>query len=123
MKTGLFVFASIGLGFVFDGIFGQVAGGVLPPIAVVVICYWFWRFNLGERLVLAAVSGMFLDTIGFLPAGTYTLLLVALAWMCEPMKSFFSNTESYPVVALCTVILIIGFRIMIVPAVSLMHLL
>ncbi len=95
----------------------------MPPLMVAVICYWFWRFDLGERLLLALVAGVIMDTLGFLPAGTYTLLLVALAWMCEPMKSFFSNTESRPVVALCSLILLIGFRIMIVPASTLIHLL
>jgi len=123
MKTFLYLFASIGLGFIFDTLFGQVAGGFVPPLMVAVICYWFWRFDLGERLLLALVAGVIMDTLGFLPAGTYTLLLVALAWMCEPMKSFFSNTESRPVVALCSLILLIGFRIMIVPASTLIHLL
>ncbi|MDP3779088.1 MAG: rod shape-determining protein MreD [bacterium] len=123
MKTLFYLVASICLGFVFDMVFGQVAGGFVPPLMVAVICYWFWHFDLGERLLLALCAGVIMDTLGFLPAGTYALLLVALAWMCEPMKSFFSNTESRPVVVLCSLILLIGFRIMVAPAISLIRLL
>ena len=118
MKTFIFLLLSIASAFVFDIVWGQIAGGIIPPIAVLAILYWFWRLDLGQRIVLAIISGAILDTIGFLPSGTYMLILMGLAFICEPMKTFFSNTESRMVIALNVIILAAILRILVLPASS-----
>ena len=119
MKTLIFLLLSFTAAFAFDVAWGQIAAGIVPPVAVIAILYWFWRINLGQRIVLAMISGAILDTVGFLPPGTYVLILTGLAFLCEPMKTFFSNTESRMVIMLNVVILVIAFRIFIFPASSL----
>ena len=116
MKTVGLIILTIALALLFDIFFTRIVGSIIPPLVIGVACYWFWRFTLGQRLVFAFVLGLFLDIIGFLPMGMHTLVFVCMAYICEPMKSFFSNTGSRVVVALNIVILIIIFRVLIVPA-------
>ena len=116
MKTVVLLTVSLMAAFIFDAIFGGIAGGILPPMAVVVGLYWFWRLTMGNRLVLAIVLGLIIDTIGFLTPGASTLVLVGLAFLCEPMKAFFSNNESRTVVAMNMIILLVLFRILVFPA-------
>ena len=116
MKTAVLLLLTAGVAFAFDVLWGQIAGGIIPPIAVIVILYWFWRLDMGQRLAAGMISGVALDTIGFLPPGTYTLIFVCLAFLCEPMKTFFSNTGSRTVVVLNVVILVIAFRLSVFPA-------
>ena len=120
MKTFIFLLLGTVAAFAFDVAWGQIAQGIIPPVVVIAILYWSWRLEFGQRIILAAISGVVLDTIGFLPSGTYILILVGLAFLCEPMKTFFSNTESRLVVALSVIILVIAFRILVSPASSLM---
>ena len=119
MKTFIFLLLSTVAAFAFDVAWGHIAAGIIPPVAVIALLYWFWRLDLGQRLLCAMISGAVLDTIGFLPPGTYMLILVSLAFLCEPMKTFFSNTESRMVIALNVIILVIAFRILVFPASSL----
>ena len=123
MKTTVFVLLTSGAAFAFDVIWGQIAGSIIPPVAVLVILYWFWRLDMGQRLVLSMISGTVLDTMGFLPPGAYPLIFVCLAFLCEPMKTFFSNTGSRTVIALNVIILVIMFRLSVFPASSLVQLL
>ena len=116
MKTAVLLLLTAGVAFAFDVLWGQIAGGIIPPVVVIVILYWFWRLDMGQRLAAGMISGVALDTIGFLPPGTYTLIFVCLAFLCEPMKTFFSNTGSRTVVVLNVVILVIAFRLSVFPA-------
>ena len=123
MKTAVLLLLTAGVAFAFDVLWGQIAGGIIPPVAVIVILYWFWRLDMGQRLAMGMISGVALDTMGFLPPGTYALIFVCLAFLCEPMKNFFSNTGSRAVVVLNVVILVIAFRLSVFPASSLVRLL
>ena len=123
MKTTVFVLLTSGAAFAFDAIWGQIAGSIIPPVTVIMILYWFWRLDMGQRLVLSMISGVVLDTMGFLPPGAYSLIFVCLAFLCEPMKTFFSNTGSRTVIALNVIILVIMFRLSVFPASSLVQLL
>ena len=123
MKTFIFLLLTVGVAFAFDVVWGQIAGGIIPPVAVIVILYWFWRLDMGQRLAAGMISGVVLDTMGFLSPGTYALIFVCLAFLCEPMKTFFSNTGSHTVVVLNVVILVIMFRLSVFPASSLVRLL
>lgn len=119
MKTIVLLIFTIGIALILDVFFARVIGSIVPPLVIGAACYWFWRFTLGQRLVCAFVLGLLLDIMGFLPIGTYTLIFVCMAYICEPMKSFFSNTGSRMVIALNIVILMIIFRMLIAPASSL----
>lgn len=121
MKTFFFLCVTLVVALAFDVIAGQIAGFLMPPLAVVVICYWLWRLDWGERLMLAFCSGIILDAIGFFPMGSHTFVLVALAFLCTPMKSFFSNTQSRFVTVLNVGLLIIVFRVLILPVSSLIN--
>ena len=123
VKTLIFLLLSTIAAFAFDVVWGQIAGGIIPPIAVIVMLYWFWRLDMGQRLAAGMISGVVLDTMGFLPPGTYALIFVCLAFLCEPMKTFFSNTGSRTVIVLNVVILVIVFRLSVFPASSLIRLL
>ena len=123
MKTIIFLVLSVISAFAVDSIVGQIAGGNIPPLMVIIVFYWFWRLDLGQRLLLSMVSGAILDTIGFLPSGVYTLMFVCGAVLCVPMKKFFSNTESHPVTALSVIILALIFRLSIAPVSSLVQVL
>lgn len=116
MKTTLLLIATICFALVLDVFFPSFGGTIIPPLAVVVACYWFWRLTLAKRLLLAFVLGLLLDIIGFLPIGAHTLTLVCMAYVCESMKSFFSNNESRMVIAINVVILMIIFRLLVIPA-------
>ena len=123
MKIIIYLVLSVVSAFAFDSIVGQIPGGNIPPLMVIIVFYWFWRLDLGQRLLLSMVSGVILDTIGFLPSGVYTLMFVCGAVLCVPMKNFFSNTESRPVTVLSVIILTLVFRLSVVPASSLVQLL
>ena len=115
MKTIIFLCVSIACAFAFDIIFGQLIGGIIPPLVVMVIFYWFWHLDLGQGLLLGIISGITLDTIGFLPSGIYTFMFICTVFLCIPMKNFFSNTESRSVVMLNIIILTSVFRLLVSP--------
>ena len=64
---------------------------------------------------MALGIGLLLDVTGFLPVGTHMLILILIAYISEPMKDFFSNNESRMVIALNVVMLMILFRLLILP--------
>ena len=121
MKTIIFLCISIACAFAFDSVFGYITGGIIPPLTVITVFYWFWRFEIGQRLVWSMISGAILETTGFLPSGTYMIMFVFAAFLCVPMKNFFSNTKSHPVVVLNVMILTIAFRLLSAPASSLLQ--
>lgn len=116
MKTIASIILTIAFALMLNIFFAPIIGSLISPLVIGVACYWFWRFVLGQRLVFAFVLGSLLDMMGFLPMGTYTLIFVCMAYVCESMKSFFSNTGSRMVMALNIIILIIIFRVLITPA-------
>lgn len=116
MKTAFFFILTIGIALVLDVFFASLGGTIIPPFAVMIVCFWFWRLTLAKRLLLAFASGLLLDTIGFLPMGAHTLVFISMAYICESMKSFFSNNESHVVIVINVVILIIVFRFLVIPA-------
>lgn len=116
MRIIFFFTLTIGLALVLDIFFASFGGTVIPPFAVGVVCYWFWRLTLARRLILASGMGLLLDVIGFLPMGAHTLILICMAYMCELMKSFFSNNESRAVIVINIIILMIIFRLLVMPA-------
>lgn len=122
MKTFFLICITLAGAYTFDVMVGSIAGSFMPPLAVVVICYWLWRLNWGERLMLAFCSGILLDAIGMFTMGTHTFVLVVLAFLCTPMKSFFSNTQSRLVMVLNVGLLVAIFRLFIIPASSLINL-
>jgi len=115
MKKILLLTVTICFGLVLDVFFSPFGGTIVPPLAVVVACFWFWRLTLIKRILLAFVFGLLLDVIGFLPMGAHTLILICMAYACELMKSFFSNNESRVVITINVVILMIIFRLLITP--------
>lgn len=115
MKTILLLIVTIYFALVLDVFFASLGGTIVPSLAVAVICFWFWRLTLVERLFLAFVFGLLLDVIGFLPMGAHALILVCMAYVCELMKSFFSNNESRVVIVINVVILMIVFRLLVTP--------
>lgn len=116
MRTIIFLFISMVSAFVLDAVLGYITKGIIPPLIVIVIFYWFWRLEIGYRILLGVAVGAVLDTIGFLPVGTYTFMLVCVAFLCEPMKTFFSNTGSRMVIVFNIVLFTIAFRLLVVPA-------
>ena len=119
MKKTSFLILSLGIAFLIDKIGGKIFSSLIPPLIIGVIFYWYGRVDLKDRILLAFLCGFVLDTIGFFPMGTYTGLLLVLAWAYELLKSFFSNTESRTVMALSISLLLIGFRLLIFPVSSL----
>jgi rod shape-determining protein MreD len=120
MKIIFFLILTIGTAFIFDTLLASFGGSIISPLVITVVCYWFWRLRLIERFFLALGMGLLLDVTGFLPIGTHMLILILMAYVCEPMKDFFSNNESRAVIALNVVILMIIFRLL-MPSASLLN--
>lgn len=120
----LLLLLSIISAFIFDALWwGYIVRGYVPPLVVIVAFFWMIRLPLNHRIVLALTLGILLDTINFLPAGTYSLLLLGAAFFCQLMKRFFDNTESRLVGVIHITILIIVFRIVASPTATLVLLL
>ncbi len=115
MKTIFFFILTYAAAGVIDTLIERRLGFFAPLFLIGVICYWCWRFNLKQRIILAFCAGAILDTIGFLPAGMYTAMFLLLAWLSELLKSFFSNIESRVVACLSVGILLLSFRAVIIP--------
>lgn len=116
MKTIFFLIISLGAGLILDLFLASFGGSIIVSLIIAVACYWFWRLTFTGRLFLAFAVGLLLDVTGFLPMGSYMLILIVMAYLCELIKDFFSNNESRTVIALNMAILIITFRLLIVPA-------
>lgn len=115
MKTIFSLILTIGAAFIVDTFLAPLGGNVISPLTITTVCYWFWHLTLPRRLFLALGMGLLLDIVGFLPMGTYMLVLIAMAYICEPIKDFFSNNESGAVIALNILILMIIFRLLMSP--------
>lgn len=114
-----FLILTIGAALVLD-IFFTSGGSIIPPLVIGAVCYWFWRLTLHARLFLAFATGSLLDVIGFLPMGTHMIIFIVMAYICEPMKDFFSNNKSRAVIALNIIILMVIFRLL-MPPISLLN--
>ncbi len=112
----IILIASIISAFIIDALWGQIARGFLPPLVIITAFFWMVRLSFNQRIIFALILGSILDTIALLPAGTYSLMLLLAAFLCQPMKQFFDNTESRAVMALHALLLIIIYRALIFPA-------
>ena len=110
MKTFFFIISMV-IALILDALLVSLRGTIIPLFVVMTACYWFWRLTLLRRLLLAFGIGLLLDIIGFLPAGAHIIALVAIAFLCEPMKAFFSNNESRAIIVLNVFMLIIMFQL------------
>lgn len=119
MKTLFFFCLTLCAAFVVDIIIGPLGGSLIPSLAVIAACFWLWRLDRGERLAAGCAAGILLDVIGFFPLGTYTSIMLMLVFLCEPMKSFFSNTESRLVTLINVTLLVMLFRILAPPVAAL----
>ena len=120
MKTIFFLILIISVALVFDVLLAPFGSGIIPPLAIIAVCYWFWRFMFAQRLLLALGMGLLFDIIGFLSMGVHLLIFIIMACACELMKNFFSNNESRAVIALNIVTLMIMFQLL-MPLVSFLN--
>ena len=92
--------------------------GVTPPLASVILIFWFWQFSLLERIVGAALAGIFADSLSVYPAGTYVALFMVLAFLTEALRRLFSDSESMLVKSISTSVLIFALFNLFYPLVS-----
>lgn len=115
MKTFFLFISTILPAYIINFFLPLSYGNIFPPLTIIVLCYWFLHLEFGKRMILAIISSLTLDIIGFLPVGTYMLIFVCMAYACNPMKSFFSNSESRLVLALNMMMLILIFFMLVSP--------
>lgn len=121
MRKILFFICSMGAALFADVLLGGTKiFNVVPLLSACMACIWFWHLGFGLRIASSFVIGFLMDAIHFSPVGTYLLVLVMLAFISELMKFFFSNTESVMVRGMSIAMLLILFRVSIVPVASLL---
>lgn len=125
MQKKLFFIITIGIALMLDILFSRalIHIRIIPPFTIMALSYWFWRFDLVKRIILAFIVGLFFDVFGFLPMGAHTLIFLCTAYVCEPMKSFFSNNEARIVIGLNVFLLLIFTRLLVMPVSFVMTLL
>lgn len=121
MKEALFFVFSMGVALFADLLLGSTKiFNVIPLLSACMACIWFWHLGFGSRIASAFVIGFLMDAIHFSPVGTHLFVLVMLAFVSEWMKFFFSNTGSVMVRGMSIAMLLIFFRVSIIPVASLL---
>lgn len=64
------------------------------PFLAIGLFFWFLRLRFSLRFCAALLIGFFSDSISLLSPGTHILVFVVLAFLTEPLHTFFSNMFS-----------------------------
>lgn len=64
------------------------------PLTAGVLFFWFWKFNLTERVFWGVIAGIFMDTLYPEPFGAHLFIFLLLAFFVGFLQFFFSNIES-----------------------------
>lgn len=64
------------------------------PVAIFTALAIFWRVSLQFRLWFSLAAGITLDSVSFLPFGTYSAVLLGAGFCVEILQNLFSNVES-----------------------------
>ena len=65
-----------------------------PPLLLATTLFWCWRSTLNTRLLIAALTGFYLDSVSLYPWGVYTALLFFLIVLMEFLRRNLNKTES-----------------------------
>lgn len=65
-----------------------------PPLLLAIALFWCWRTTLNARLCIAALIGLYLDSISLYPWGTHTIFLIFLAILMEFLQRNLNEIKS-----------------------------
>lgn len=111
MKKHLLIFFAFFFAFFLEWTFGAflAISGLRPPFVIVTVLASFWFLSLFERMVLALIGGIFMESVVVSAAGTYTALFIFFAFAAEGIKGVFFSSRSPVLHAASTGILLFLF--------------
>jgi len=65
-----------------------------PPLFLAAALFWCWRTTLNTRLFIAALAGLYLDSVSLYPWGSHTALLIFLAVLTEFLQRNLNEIRS-----------------------------
>lgn len=111
MKKYILIFFAFFFAFFLEWTFGAflAISGVRPPFIIFTVLASYWFLSLFEKMSFAFIGGIFIESVLFSAAGTYTALFIFLALATEGTRSAFFSSHSPAMQAASTGILLFLF--------------
>lgn len=97
MKAIIIIFSTV-FAFLLEGIFLRIVqlNGIEMefPLVFLTLFYWFWRIQAHERIFLALITAIFLESVSLFPPGSYAVILCILALFIGFLKSYVANDKT-----------------------------